>query len=147
MSYWPLYAVTFFLPPPPHYHQCAPPLQAPPPPLSSICPLLFSTDSVWEEPISICWQFMAAFKIKHDTVENGSQSQSFKSPVRLWAFCKTKKQNRLLASFALVYLISFLRGSQRNVRCGEKVKTRRQKSREDSSRRSCKHWIKAFLKG
>lgn len=37
----------------------------------------------------------------------------------------TKKQKRLLASFALVYLISFLRRSQRNVRCREKVKTRK----------------------
>lgn len=78
-------------PQPPHYRQCAPPLQASPPPLGLICPLFFSTDSVWEDPISICWQFMAALKIKHDTVENGTQSQSFKSPVHRLAFCKNKK--------------------------------------------------------
>lgn len=148
----------FFSPPPLHYCQCAPPLQASPPPLSLICPLFFSTDSVWEEPISICWQFTAALKLKHDSVENGTQSPSFKSPARQLAFCKNPRKPKQVVPRLMHFLLlggaKEMSGAERKYRlegrrAGKKsfIDPMAGKICRDLSRRSRKHWIKMFLFG
>lgn len=76
---------------------------------------------------------MAALKIKHDTVENGTPSQSFKSPVRqlaLYKKQKSKKQNQLFARCASFYILPFLRYRKYRLAGSREEKKKKRKKRE-----------------